>query len=120
MSQKIIGRIAILAAICSPDVLPSAVFIPGTEKSEPFCAHVLRSDDLSFTNKFINQCRTKANLPKDGSRDDEMVAHVWPFYEDFPHQNYTCTGCGVSEKVESGHYIKHNGEACRKTAQACA
>lgn len=117
---KIVGRTALLATICAPEVLPSAVFVPNGETSAPFCAHILRDDDLSFTDMFVSKCRAATGLPEDGSRDDELVAHMWPFYEDFPQQNYTCTGCGTSDKAERGHYIKHNGEVCRKTAQACA
>lgn len=119
MKVEIIGRTAMLAAIYSADYLPSAIINLG--KSNPFCFHSVRANNLSFFEKEFMQTARNANgvSMDDKTKDEELKFVVNPFFEDYHDQSHTCIGCHTGEAT-ARHYISQSEEAASKTTEDCA
>lgn len=128
-AQNIVGRTAILAAIYSPDNLPSAIIMqPGG--TNPYCLHSLRTEDLSFFDAWFTELAdSQGKNVVTGA--EEVRAAFWPFFEDYPEQAHGCVGCYRSEKIElpeeyrehvrgDTHYIKDSPQCCLKSTEECA
>lgn len=119
----ITGKTELLAAIYDENNLPSAIIVPTDDRAAPFCLHSLREGDESMFEEVLKRALNNEGIDFKPEHYEEATFTMWRFFEDFPRQDYKCTGCAINGNKGKGagtHFISASADVSVKLCEDCA
>lgn len=120
------GRTEILAAVYDEQNLPTALITDhpasGRSSSAPTCLHALREGPLESTEQMLNHFAAASEVDKN-KEPEEIIARLYPFFEDYESQHHSCIGCSSNDSYGVGdgtHFIHDTESTARKLCEDCA